>query len=62
MLHELFRILRDLIKGRVSPAEIPPFIFWLLFREDQIKKEEEDGDNPWPHVEERKAIEQQLQQ
>ena len=62
MLYELLRILRDLIKGRVSFTEMPPFIFWLVFHEDQLNKEEENDNPSWTHVDERKTNEQQYQQ
>lgn len=61
-VYELFRILRDLIKNRIAPAEIPSFVSWLMFHEDQINKEEENDNHPWTHVDERKTNEQQYQQ
>ena len=62
MLYELLRILRDLIKAKLPPAQIPSFIFWLVFHEDQLNKEEENDNHPWTHVDERKTNEQQYQQ
>ena len=61
-VYELFWILRDLIKNRIALAEIPSFVSWLMFHEDQINKEDENDNHPWTHVDERKTNEQQYQQ